>query len=124
MELLAAQARECEPDVVAIGRAELRDELRAAVGSGIEVLAGVEAYGELATRADVVVNGVVGFAGLGVTLAALGAGKRLALANKESLIAAGPVVQQGGSYVPPPAMDAARRRPGPTCRPGNGGGRS
>jgi len=94
VELLAAQAREFEPDVVAIGRAELRDELRAAVGSGIEVLAGVEAYGELATRADVVVNGVVGFAGLGVTLAALGAGKRLALANKESLIAAGPVVQQ------------------------------
>jgi 1-deoxy-D-xylulose-5-phosphate reductoisomerase len=40
------------------------------------------------------VNGVVGFAGLPVTLAALGAGKRLALANKESLIAAGPVVQR------------------------------
>jgi 1-deoxy-D-xylulose-5-phosphate reductoisomerase len=40
----------------------------------------------------VCVNGVVGFAGLGVTLATLEAGKRLALANKESLIAAGPVV--------------------------------
>ena len=39
-----------------------------------------------------VLNAVVGFAGLGVTLAALGAGKRLALANKESLIAGGPVV--------------------------------
>jgi 1-deoxy-D-xylulose-5-phosphate reductoisomerase len=37
---------------------------------------------------------VVGFAGLGVTLAALGAGKRLALANKESLIAGGPVVRR------------------------------
>ena len=44
-------------------------------------------------RADVVVNGVVGFAGLPVTLAALHAGRRLALANKESLIAGGPVVQ-------------------------------
>ena len=42
---------------------------------------------------DVVVNGVVGFAGLPVTLAALQAGRRLALANKESLIAGGPVVQ-------------------------------
>ena len=42
--------------------------------------------------ADVVVNGVVGFAGLSVTIATLKAGKRLALANKESLIAAGPVV--------------------------------
>ena len=43
--------------------------------------------------ADVVVNAVVGFAGLPVTVATLQAGKRLALANKESLIAAGPVVQ-------------------------------
>ena len=42
--------------------------------------------------ADVVVNGVVGFAGLSVTIATLKAGKRLALANKESLIAAGPIV--------------------------------
>jgi 1-deoxy-D-xylulose-5-phosphate reductoisomerase len=41
---------------------------------------------------DVVINGVVGFAGLPATIAALEAGKRLALANKESLIAGGPVV--------------------------------
>jgi 1-deoxy-D-xylulose-5-phosphate reductoisomerase len=44
--------------------------------------------------ADVCVNGVVGFAGLGVTLATLEAGRRLALANKESLIAGGPVVRR------------------------------
>jgi 1-deoxy-D-xylulose-5-phosphate reductoisomerase len=54
---------------------------------------------------DVVVNGVVGFAGLPATIAALEAGKRLALANKESLIAAGPVVRAarergGGAIVP------------------------
>jgi 1-deoxy-D-xylulose-5-phosphate reductoisomerase len=50
---------------------------------------------ELLERAepDVVLNAVVGFAGLDVTLATLTAGKRLALANKESLIAGGPVVQ-------------------------------
>jgi 1-deoxy-D-xylulose-5-phosphate reductoisomerase len=53
----------------------------------------VDDLAELAADADVVVNGVVGFAGLPVTLATLAAGKRLALANKESLIAAGPVVQ-------------------------------
>lgn len=47
----------------------------------------------LIADADVVVNGVVGFAGLDVTVETLRAGKRLALANKESLIAAGPVVQ-------------------------------
>jgi len=55
--------------------------------------------------ADVVLNAVVGFAGLPATLGALRAGKRLALANKESLIAAGPVVAKakaagGGEIVP------------------------
>jgi 1-deoxy-D-xylulose-5-phosphate reductoisomerase len=54
---------------------------------------------------DVVLNAVVGFAGLPATLGALRAGKRLALANKESLIAAGPVVAKahshgGGEIVP------------------------
>jgi 1-deoxy-D-xylulose-5-phosphate reductoisomerase len=47
----------------------------------------------LVADADVVVNAVVGFAGLPVTIATLSRGTRLALANKESLIAAGPVVQ-------------------------------
>ncbi len=56
-------------------------------------------------EADVVLNAVVGFAGLPATLAALRAGKRLALANKESLIAGGPVVAKaradgGGEIVP------------------------
>ena len=55
--------------------------------------------------ADVVLNAVVGFAGLPATLATLRAGKRLALANKESLIAGGPVVARvreagGGEIVP------------------------
>src|SRR5207237_3876712 len=54
--------------------------------------------------ADVVLNAVVGFAGLPATIAALEAGKRLALANKESLIAGGPVVAKarvaGGEIVP------------------------
>jgi 1-deoxy-D-xylulose-5-phosphate reductoisomerase len=55
--------------------------------------------------ADVVLNAVVGFAGLPATISALESGKRLALANKESLIAAGPVVAKaraagGGEIVP------------------------
>jgi 1-deoxy-D-xylulose-5-phosphate reductoisomerase len=57
---------------------------------GIEVVADLA---DLVAPADVVINGVVGFAGLPVTIEALRAGKRLGLANKESLIAAGPVVQ-------------------------------
>jgi 1-deoxy-D-xylulose-5-phosphate reductoisomerase len=53
---------------------------------------GDEGLRQLASSSDIVVNAVLGFAGLPVTLAALAAGKRLALANKESLIAAAPLV--------------------------------
>lgn len=64
-----------------------------------------DVVGDTSTDADVVVNAVVGFAGLPVTLETLRRGKRLALANKESLIAAGPIVQplratQGAMIVP------------------------
>ncbi|MGH7467754.1 MAG: 1-deoxy-D-xylulose-5-phosphate reductoisomerase [Longimicrobiales bacterium] len=68
---------------------------------------GREALLEAATHpaADVVINGVVGAAGLEATLAALQAGKRLALANKESLVAGGPLVlaalQAGGGELIP-----------------------
>jgi 1-deoxy-D-xylulose-5-phosphate reductoisomerase len=79
---------------VAIADDALAADLRARVPAGTEVVAGPEALASIATTADVCVNGVVGFAGLGVTLAALEGGRRLALANKESLIAAGPVVRR------------------------------
>jgi 1-deoxy-D-xylulose-5-phosphate reductoisomerase len=94
VELLAEQARRWAPKVVAIGDAAHATALEAAVPAGTEVLAGPDALTAIAPLADVCVNGVVGFAGLGVTLATLEAGKRLALANKESLIAGGPVVQR------------------------------
>ena len=93
VELLAQQAHEFRPKIVAIVDEARRDALVAAVPPGTEVLAGRAALAELAVAADTVLNAVVGFAGLEVTLAALGAGRRLALANKESLIAGGPVVQ-------------------------------
>lgn len=93
VELLARQARQLRPQVVAIGDARLVGQLKEQLPPGVEVLGGPEALAEMASRADVVLNAVVGFAGLSVTLAALTAGRRLALANKESLIAGGPVVQ-------------------------------
>ena len=66
-------------------------ELLRAVGCGhVDV---VDDLAPVCAEVDVVVNGVVGFAGLDITVATLAAGRRLALANKESLIAAGPVVQ-------------------------------
>lgn len=98
-ELIIEQARRYRPSVVAISDPEAARFIAAEL-PGIEVRAGADAMASLALEADVVVNGVVGFAGLSVTLATLEAGRRLALANKESLIAAGPVVQ------------VARRTPG------------
>jgi 1-deoxy-D-xylulose-5-phosphate reductoisomerase len=89
VDALIQQAREFRPEVVAVADESRRAEVAAA-------LPGVEVVGDLvvlAEPADVVINGVVGFAGLAVTVATLRAGKRLGLANKESLIAAGPVVQ-------------------------------
>ncbi len=94
VEALVAQARQLLPAVVAIADESLAPELQSKVPSAVEVRAGPDALASIATDADVVVNGVVGFVGLRVTLATLSAGRRLALANKESLIAGGPVVQQ------------------------------
>ncbi len=100
IEALAAQARSLKPDVVAVSCDEHAGELVGLVPAACEVRAGDDALASVASEADVCINGVVGFAGLGVTLAALAAGRRLGLANKESLIAAGPIVQR------------ARRTPG------------
>lgn len=100
LEQLAHQVERFTPRYVAIGDEDRAPQLRAVVDRSVEVISGPDALAEIAAVAEVTVNGVVGFAGLGVTLGCLEAGKRLALANKESLIAAGPVVQ------------AARRTPG------------
>src|SRR5271155_437278 len=94
VETLAAQARRLRPELVALGDPSKARELRDLLPAGTEVIVGPEGFVAAAQAASVVVNGVVGFAGLPVTLAALQAGKRLALANKESLIAGAPVVQR------------------------------
>lgn len=93
VETLVAQALEFRPDVAAIVDESLYDQVREALPADIEVVAGTGALSDLPGLADVTVNAVVGFAGLDVTLSTLRAGRRLALANKESLIAAGPVVR-------------------------------
>jgi 1-deoxy-D-xylulose-5-phosphate reductoisomerase len=94
VDVLAEQARQLRPDYVAIADGDLGPRLKELVPAGVEVLAGPGALEAVAAVGDVVVNGVVGFAGLPVTIAALEHGRRLALANKESLIAGGPVVQR------------------------------
>ncbi len=91
---LVAQAEAVRPEVVALADESKLDELARRLPAGVEIVSGPSALAEVSAVADVTVNGVVGFAGLPVTMACLEAGKRLALANKESLIAAGPVVQR------------------------------
>ncbi len=91
--LLAKQAAEFQPDVVVVADPDRRAEAIELIGPDIPVLAGQDGLADGSSEADVVINGVMGFAGLAVTLSALENGRRLGLANKESLIAAGPVVQ-------------------------------
>jgi 1-deoxy-D-xylulose-5-phosphate reductoisomerase len=89
VDVLVEQAREFRPQFVSIGDPSRRAEVAAAIPFATVL----DDMADLADTADVVVNAVVGFAGLPVTIATLSRGKRLALANKESLIAAGPIVQ-------------------------------
>ncbi len=89
---LAGIAREFNVKRVGVKSESHRATLADLLGGDVEILVGEHGLEELARDADVVMNAVLGFAGLPVTLGALSAGRRLALANKESLIAAAPLV--------------------------------
>ncbi len=95
-ELLVGQIREFLPPFVAIADEEAAADLKEKLAGirKVEMLVGPEAAETLArdTEADVVLNALVGSAGLSPTLAALQAGKTLALANKESLVVGGELV--------------------------------
>ncbi|MBW4623002.1 MAG: 1-deoxy-D-xylulose-5-phosphate reductoisomerase [Cyanosarcina radialis HA8281-LM2] len=95
--MLAEQIRQFRPEIVALCEAEKLPELQAAIAevnpqpillAGNEGVVEVARYGD----AEIVVTGIVGCAGLLPTVAAIEAGKNIALANKETLIAGGPVV--------------------------------
>ncbi len=95
-ERLAEQAAALRPKVVALADGSKAAELADRLPPGSELRAERGAIASLAALAEVevVLNAVVGFAGLDVTVSTLERGKRLALANKESLIAGAPVVQR------------------------------
>lgn len=105
--LLAEQALAWRPEMVVVadpaGASELRDRL---AGSGVAVEAGEAAIAAAAALpADWVMSAIVGFAGLAPTLAAVDAGAIVALANKESLVCAGPALLRrarmaGGALIP------------------------
>ncbi|MAV20771.1 MAG: 1-deoxy-D-xylulose-5-phosphate reductoisomerase [Acidimicrobiaceae bacterium] len=86
------QINEFKPEFVIMADSDAAKKVQDA-SPEVEVACGENALREAASTAEVVVNAVVGFAGLPVTMEALKSGRRLALANKESLISAGPVVQ-------------------------------
>jgi 1-deoxy-D-xylulose-5-phosphate reductoisomerase len=101
-EVMAGQAREFGPRFVALADHDAAEATRARLqGTGVKVLAGADGLVALARDpgADRVLSAIVGAAGLRGTWAALDAGKTVALANKETLVVAGPLV-----------MDLARRR--------------
>jgi len=96
-ETLIRQALEFKPAAVVITQEEACREVREALkGSSIKVLCGKDAITEVLQwkSVDMVLNALVGFAGLAPTLAALQNGKVLALANKESLVAGGHLVMR------------------------------
>jgi 1-deoxy-D-xylulose-5-phosphate reductoisomerase len=94
IELLAEQVRRFRPRVVSVLTAELAGDLRRRLPSGTEVLAGLSGYQQVAALpgSELVLSAMVGAAGLMPTLAALRAGKDVALANKETLVMAGDLV--------------------------------
>jgi len=117
VELLAEQAIELRPDVIAVSRSSALSDLQLALYAQAQrrgyargdyrlprIIAGPDACSEIgAWPCDVVLNGITGSIGLAPTLAALRAGRTLALANKESLIAGGPLVKAAaapGQIVP------------------------
>ncbi|WBO24187.1 1-deoxy-D-xylulose-5-phosphate reductoisomerase [Sphingomonas abietis] len=94
VEGLAAAARRTRAKIAVIGDAARYQALKEALaGSDVEVAAGAPAIIEAAARgADWTMAAIVGLAGLEPVMAALGQGKALALANKESLVSAGSIM--------------------------------
>ena len=97
VEMLEAQARKYKPSKVCIYRedkyAELKEKL---ADTDIKVLSGMDGLCEIAVmeESDILLNSVVGMVGLLPTLTAIEAGKNVALANKETLVAGGKLVTE------------------------------
>ncbi|HZH88775.1 MAG TPA: 1-deoxy-D-xylulose-5-phosphate reductoisomerase, partial [Chitinophagaceae bacterium] len=95
--LLIEQALAFDPKVVVVTDEKSHAEVKNALSSkGIQVLLGQTALNEAVCHEDIdmVVAAIVGYAGLSSTLSAIRAGKDIALANKETLVVAGPIVME------------------------------
>lgn len=96
VDLLAQQAERFHPEAISVASAEDLPDLRSRVDAGTRVLAGEEGLIELATldSADLVLVAIVGSAGLKPALAAIRAGKDIAVASKEILVMCGDIVMR------------------------------
>lgn len=97
LDLLIAQAREFKPEVVCIADEHLYEPLKEAlVDMPMKVWAGSDAIAQMVTFSsiDIVVAAMVGYAGLCPTIEAIKAGKTIALANKETLVVAGSLINE------------------------------
>ena len=97
VDMLVTQALEFRPRLAVIANAKKLTALRQGLaGTGIEVAAGSQAvaYAAALPGVDMVVNATVGYSGLEPTIAAIKAGKDIALANKETLVVAGELVRK------------------------------
>ncbi len=93
--LLREQIEKFRPSAVCVGDEEKARELEKSAGGKTRIVSGKEGLCELAAdESETVVSAIVGFAGLEPTLAALRRGKRVALANKEIIVAAGAIVME------------------------------
>ncbi len=97
IDMLEQQARKFMPSKVCIYRDDKYSELKERLAdTGIKVLSGMDGLCEIAVmeESDIVLNSVVGMVGLLPTLTAMEAGKNVALANKETLVAGGKIVTE------------------------------
>jgi 1-deoxy-D-xylulose-5-phosphate reductoisomerase len=94
--LLAEQIREFQPDAVVVRNETSAAQLRSQFGGQVIVHTGDDALCEIASheRTDTLVSALVGFAGLRPTIAAIRARKKIALANKETLVVAGQLINR------------------------------
>lgn len=97
VELLAKQVRQFKPQLVCIGNENKVSDLKALIGDmNVRIAAGMDGLIEAATipQAQTVVTAVVGMMGIRPTVAAIRAGKDIALANKETLVTAGHIIMK------------------------------
>ncbi len=99
IELLQAQAEKYQPRVVALAEPHKYGQFKDLIGNKIKVLCGVEGMCEIASLEDIdtVLVAVSGSVGIKPTLAAINKSRRIALANKETLVAAGDIVMQAAA---------------------------